>query len=193
MKKLILILLFVSCLNINAFSQQIVFEKTYPQPASLYCHDINTGNYGNDIAFYPDNSILILATCNLGGDTCTVSGAGIVAIRLLKLNPAGDTLWTKIYLPPLLNPKNPNSLVGTAIARTYDKNFIISREIKPGYISLADGFLMKIDQDGKLLWRKEHSAGFIIHFSTVIETIDHGFLAGEYSASYFGSDQVHSL
>ncbi len=193
MKKTFLTFLIVSGLSIGALCQQMVFEKTYPPPASTYCHDRNTGNYGNDIALCPDNSILILATCMVGGDTCTISGAGIVAIRLLKLNPAGDTLWTKIYLPPLLIPEDPNFLMGTAIARTSDNNFIISGEIEPGPISLVDGFLMKVDPDGELLWRHEYSAGFITHFSTVIETSDHGFLAGGYKASAFGSEQMHIL
>jgi hypothetical protein len=84
-------------------------------------------------------------------------------------------------------------LMGTAITRTSDNNFIISGEIEPGPISLVDGFLMKVDPDGVLLWRHEYSAGFITHFSTVIETSDHGFLAGGYIASGYGSEQRHIL
>lgn len=96
-------------------------------------------------------------------------GAGNWDMMILKLNPSGDTLWTRII-----------GLSGydyaTCAQQTSDGNYIIcGRTIQPGNI-YRDVFLMKMDSTGNLLWMKTYGAFDHEEAMFVRQTNDNGFI-----------------
>jgi hypothetical protein len=94
-------------------------------------------------------------------------GAGSDDFYLLKINPYGDTVWTKTY-----GGKNKDQ--ARAITSTSDGNFILA-----GYGSVYDDaynvYLVKVTPDGDTIWTKTYgkSNNFA---STIIPTIDRNFI-----------------
>lgn len=185
MKSIITILFFAIGLSNNIYCQQIIFQKTYPPPANSLCHRPNYGMSGVDIAVCSDSNIMVLGGCTMGGDSCSSTQGDKLTIRIIKLNQNGDSLWTKTYLSILTN-----RLVGQSIVKTSDNHFLICGERDPGLLSVRDAFIMKTDSAGNLIWIKEYSNQVGSIFWTVIETSDHGYLAGGNSYAGFGANQI---
>ncbi|MCE3279286.1 MAG: lipoprotein [Bacteroidetes bacterium] len=189
MKIITFFLTFISGYSFNIYSQQILFKKTYPPPATVFCHRPNYGMTGRDIAFSSDNNIMILGSCLISGDSCPPSTVDNQAIRLLKLKPNGDTLLSKVMMNPYLDPNNATYFDAYSIKSTSDNQFIVAGNTQPGTYSLIDAFLMKTDSAGNKIWKKEYYNKLLNYFSVVIETDDHGYLAGGYTSDAQGQNQ----
>jgi hypothetical protein len=112
----------------------------------------------------------------VGGTTSI--GAGGEDVYLLKVDPAGDTIWTKIY-------GGSSAQNGKCIQETVDGGFIITG------MSLSDSpdsegvLLIKTDSVGNMIWQKiygdNHCAG-----ASVLQAFDGGYVVCGHMAD-FGS------
>jgi hypothetical protein len=103
-------------------------------------------------------------------------------IFVLKTNQSGESEWNKTFSFGL------NS-IGWNIVTTHDNCFLISAVTYPegwsSFFPASDGMLLKIDNNGELVWEKLFSLGDVYILHSVRATDDGGFIALGYT---FGHD-----
>ena len=118
------------------------------------------------------NSTMLIHTSDNGfamlGNTNS-SGAGDYDICLIKLNPYGDTLWTRTY-----GGSGEEYAVG--VAQTADDGYAISGYTKSFGASAKDVFLLRTDQSGMVMWTKRFAAPGEDYGNNVQQTTDGGFI-----------------
>ncbi len=70
---------------------------------------------------------------------------------LIKINSAGDTAWTKTY------GSEDNSF--TSVVQTNDGGYIASGNISDHSHTSSAGYLVKVDNNGNVLWAKKYNLG----------------------------------
>jgi len=119
------------------------------------------------------------------------SGAGATGYFFLaKTNNAGDSLWTKYYWP------NYNSGLGNAsvncVRQTPDHGYIVGGTSSISSDSIDDGYLMKTDSMGNVLWSKSYSGAHYNGVNTMTLTTDKGFIvAGNTNSFNAGSSDIY--
>jgi len=138
---------------------------------------------GQSVINISDGNIMIAASCFYN----TLEN-GFSKIWLIKVNPEGDTLWTRIHDLGL----GVDSLglayweYPSKIIETPDSGFVIVGQSDGPYTSatLDDIFIMKVDKNGTKLWQKIYgSNGFDNAYDFTI-TKDNGFVI----IGYIGKD-----
>lgn len=94
-------------------------------------------------------------------------GAGNSDTWLLKINPSGDTLWSKTY-------GGSGYDEARNIIATIDGNYMIVGRSKTG--SNDDAYLMKINPAGTIIWKKNYGGPQIEIGHSVKECLDGGFV-----------------
>jgi len=107
-------------------------------------------------------------------------GGGDMDIYLLKINPAGDTLWTKTY------GGNGNE-DGNEITATADGNYVIVGGSNSVNFSNNDIQLTKIDPAGNVLWMKYYGGPDYESARSVKLCQDGGFIISGKTASTYSS------
>lgn len=93
---------------------------------------------------------------------------------LLKLNLAGDTLWTKTFGDTSIN----NQITGGYVTQLSDSGFLLVYSLTTQ--SCADIILLfRLDDSGDTLWTKSYGFGHneADEITSIIETPDNGFIA----------------
>ncbi len=98
-------------------------------------------SYATDVVELPDSSFL------LTGYTRTATGTD--QLLLLKINPQGDTLWSRHYF------FNNRSNIGTSMIATQDGGCVIAFTTEDYAWSYPKMALAKVDAQGSVLWQKE--------------------------------------
>jgi hypothetical protein len=106
-------------------------------------------------------------------------GAGGSDIWLIRLDAAGDTLWTRTY-GGALNER------GEDIRPTADKGFVIAGRSSSFNPPLYDMYLVRIDAAGDTLWTRTYGGAAMEHAYSVDQALDGGFVVAGYTDS-FGS------
>jgi len=106
-------------------------------------------------------------------------GPGGQAIWLLRTNPCGDTLWSKLY-------GDSYGVEGLAMEKTNDGGYVIT-----GYHTIGgiddDVWLIKIDSLGDTVWTKTYGTNGGMDFGFhVKQTLDGGYIVvgGKYGVGY---------
>jgi len=104
-------------------------------------------------------------------------GYAIVGRKTIRLNNAGDTIWTKSYL------FGSSALTGGV--QTLDGGYAISGYTNSAGIGLRDFFLIKADNFGNVMWAKAY--GGLNHDETysLFQTADSGFIIAGSTRSVF--------
>ncbi len=156
-----------------------IWTKTYGGAGDDYANFIDTTHDGNYIIVGYTNSF----------------GKGDYDIWVLKIDTAGDTIWTKTY------------------GDTVDEYGYCIRSVKNGFVILGVRndilFLMKIDESGNILWEKEYhelhcyfswwrkifavdrNGGYILGGDTVIEDTVVPIIAKIDSMGYIKWDKIY--
>ncbi|MBV6480276.1 MAG: hypothetical protein HGGPFJEG_03152 [Ignavibacteria bacterium] len=127
---------------------------------------LKINNYGDTLWFriIPNNFQLVrraLSVTSLSSGGCLITGESD-SLFILKLDIWGNVEWYKII--------GSSYERGYCITATADNNFIIC-----GFY----GLLMKIDENGSIIWKKYYPANL---FKSVINSIDGGYIVvGTYS------------
>jgi len=142
-----------------------------------------TKSYGG---YQPENAYCILATADSNyfilGYTKSY-GAGNYDIWLLKINPSGDTLWTKTY-------GTSGEDEGKGIIATDDGNYVIVGRTYNSANASSDACLIKINPAGTILWTKyyggpQYDTGHSVRLCSdggyilVGQTFSYGTVAGD--------------
>jgi len=104
-------------------------------------------------------------------------GAGGRDIWLLRLDAAGDTVWTRTYGGAVDER-------GEDIRRTADKGFIIAGRSNSFNPPLHDMYLVRIDAAGDTLWTRTYGGAAMDHAYSVDQTLDGGFVVAGYTDSF---------
>ena len=92
------------------------------------------------------------------------------AIWFLKINPDGDTLWTKVY--DYWYAASVNDMENTS-----DSNYIIVGSCRPDSSDSALVLLIKITGSGDILWMKHFGVDSVqVWGSSIVQTIDKGYI-----------------
>lgn len=68
---------------------------------------------------------------------------------LVKINSAGDTLWTKLY-------RWPDNDDCSSIRQTADSGYVIAGATNSFSLGLNDGYIMRLDANGDSIWMKTY-------------------------------------
>ena len=96
-------------------------------------------------------------------------GAGNEDFWILRLDSAGDTLWTKVY-GYFYNDK------AKSIIQTYDRGFLVTGHIQDFFTHDFDAWVLRLDSMGDTLWAQTYGGSEDDHGYCIIQTADSGFL-----------------
>lgn len=104
-------------------------------------------------------------------------------VLIAKMNNQGWLMWAK-------NTGGINNDIGNSIVRTADSGFVIAGYTNTYGNGGYDGYLIKVNKNGDVVWQKTFGGIDWDVFNSVIKTNDYGFLAVgySYSNSYGGTD-----
>ncbi|MFN4233824.1 MAG: T9SS type A sorting domain-containing protein [Bacteroidia bacterium] len=108
------------------------------------------------------------------------------ALRVIKIDSLGDTVWDKSYADSL----DVYFTGRAAMVKTSDGAYVIggSYVYDTATINTAQSVLIKINEDGDTLWRKFYDGPFFDVFRGIANTKDSGFIAvGEYCINSFNT------
>jgi hypothetical protein len=139
MKKNHLIFVISILFSTISFSQIIQFQKTY---------NFGTDDNASDILETPDGGFFIVGK--------TGTEANNETILILRLNEAGDTLWSKIFA-------SDTTSFAQKIIQTSDGNYLIAGGLND------NSFLLKINGEGDSLWSKSFPGEYKTAFKDMVE------------------------
>ncbi len=132
------------------------------------------GGRGKDEAY----SVLALSDGGYVSAGYTESyGAGGQDVWFLRLDAAGDTVWTRTYGGELDER-------GEDVRRTADRGFIIAGCSNSFNPPLQDMYILKIDAAGDTLWTRTYGGAAMDHAFSASQTLDGGFVVAGYTDSF---------
>lgn len=177
-------------LCIDAYSDSLLYTS----------YVVKTDLYGNKIAQSPrfgtDSTAFFIATGNgmiIDKDSSIIVAGGFIHGQwggfILKFNKNLDTLWTKLY-------RFPDSLINNtysiprhrfeALSSTHDSSYIIMGSyFSDSLYSSKHPYLIKIDKNGNVLWRKLYPN--LLTAFDIAATSDSGFVFTAARNGYWGS------
>jgi len=159
---LLLLNMFLLFLN-NPLYAQITFQQLFLGG--------NT-EYGYSIIETTDGGYVI------AGITSSYSAGGF-DIYLIKIDPTGDTIWTKTF-------GGANHEIANRIRQTTDGGFIITGYTESYGAGLRDVFLLKTDSAGNFLWTRTYGGINEEVGNDICQTQDSGYIVVG-STSSFGA------
>ena len=136
-------------------------------------------DYGNSVQQTTDEGYIV------AGYTYSF-GAGFYDAWLIKTDAFGDTLWTKTY------GGSTDSDYGYSVQQTKDGGYIIAGSTYSYGAGLSDGFLVKTDAQGNMLWKNTFGGSGQDYFYSVQQTEDGGYIMVGSTESYGdGSSDVY--
>ena len=97
-------------------------------------------------------------------------------ICLLKLDVSGNMVWQKTYGGSVRH-------AGPTMHQTSDKNYIIAGEF-PTSENYYKSWLLKLNQEGEVLWQKTYGGDKENSVSSIVTTDDDGFIMTGYTSSF---------
>jgi hypothetical protein len=132
-----------------------------------------------------ENSYQVLQTSDKGylslGSTESF-GAGKSDIYLIKMDSVGNLKWSKTY-------GGTGNDFGHSMDKTKDGNFIILGHSSSFSKDYNDLCLIKIDEEGKVLWSKSYGLDASDYANSVQSTSDGGFIILAETINFIGNDK----
>lgn len=140
-------------LKINPSDGSLIWENDFGESGGIQS--------GFDIVAGHDGGYVFLGNNQKQGETANIS--------FTKIDESGEKVWNKTFTSDLLRQ-------GNRIQTTSDGGYIVA-----GY-SLTDakgqeGYLIKIDGSGNMIWEKTFGTDHADDFKSVVETNDGGYMA----------------
>jgi len=95
---------------------------------------------------------------------------------VLKLDDAGNLIWQKTYGGSVRH-------TGLTILQSSDKNYIMAGEF-PTSENYYKAWLLKLNQEGEVLWQKTYGGEKENSVSSIVTTDDDGFIMTGYTSSF---------
>jgi len=129
------------------------------------------------------NLILVGTSNSTDGDFAFHFSMNII---VSKIDAEGNLLWTKVY-------GGSGQDYATAVAEDGDGNYVMvghttsdDRDISDGNQGLSDAFIIKIDQNGNIIWDKTVGGSKSEVFRTIIISSDGNYILGGSTSSNDG-------
>lgn len=149
MKKLILLLIiYYSLIIANCFSQSITWQKWYD--GTLHEDDA-----GWDICATTDGNFVVVGQ--------TVKTLNVSGIFVIKINPYGDTIWTRII------DGYGSGQLAYSVASSPNGGCVLTG-------SADTAFIAKLNSSGDLVWYRRYG-GRYVQLYNIIQTHDGGYIA----------------
>lgn len=147
--------------SINFLSAQITFQKTYSGTID---------DYGYSAQQTIDGGYIITGYTQ-------INSGGNGAIRLIKTDANGDTLWTKTF-------DGAGNEHGYSVQQTTDGGYIITGGTNSFGAGNYDVYLVKTDGNGDILWTKTFGGTSLDDGNCVQQTADGGYIIAGYTNSF---------
>jgi hypothetical protein len=141
---------------------QSVFNSSFAQFTFERAYGGNNYEEANAVVQASDGGFIVV------GYTETF-GAGSRDIYVVRTEPDGDTVWTKTFGGIQFD-------VGHDIIKTDDTHFLIGAYTTSFGIGEGDIYLIKIDENGDILWTKTIGTEANDHIKKIRKTSDDGFI-----------------
>ncbi len=130
-----------------------VWTNTYGGPA---------GETGMGVCMLPDGAALVGSTGSYG--------EGYSSIYLVRIDLNGDTLWTATY-------GGVRADFGYDVMMLPDNGLIIAGATAPDGKSYYDGYLIRTDEDGGIVWQYTYGGSLEDRLYALVPSIDGGIIA----------------
>jgi hypothetical protein len=104
-------------------------------------------------------------------------GAGESDVWLIRMDAAGDTLWTRTYGGGLDERAED-------LRQTPDRGFIMAGRTNSFAPPYHDMYVVRVDAGGDTLWTRTYGGAAAEHAYSVSTTLDGGFITAGYTQSY---------
>ncbi|MCK4233126.1 hypothetical protein KAX75_01755 [candidate division WOR-3 bacterium] len=109
-------------------------------------------------------------------------GAGDTDVYLIRTNINGDTIWTRTY-------GGESTDKGREVLKTSDGGYIIIGDTKSFGLGLySDVYLIKIDDNGDIVWEKVYGGNGIDVGWSIVQSVSGDFVIAGYSNSFGNGD-----
>jgi hypothetical protein len=144
-------------------------ESNHIQPEDTWVRLFGNGqeSSGEDVIQAEDGSFLVV-----GGTSPSLESGSIGGVMLLKINKSGEILWQHTY-------GGEGFDAGWAIAEGHEGGFVLGGVTTSFGSGGMDGYLIKVDDEGKEVWAKTFGGALDETIASVEKTRDGGyFLVG---------------
>ena len=143
-------------------------EEVQDEPLSSWYQVFgeNQENSGSDILIMQDGGFMIV-----GGSDSFDQSSSVGGVMLLRTDDKGETIWQKTY-------GGEGYDFGFSIAEALDGGYIIAGETTSFGNGGSDGYVIKVDGTGQLLWSKTFGGELDEIFSLILPDEDGYFLVG---------------
>jgi hypothetical protein len=166
--------------------------EMYVVKTDMYGDTIWINNYGsqyNDycwsIAQAHGNGYLLL------GATDSTLQTGPHDVYLIKINEAGDSLWSRIYGDT--NSAGYTNDVGHEVHPTNDGGYILVGSTESYGAGLHDVYLIKIDSVGDTLWTRTYGTSYYESGESVYQTDDNGYIVAGTTYETGAGQQIYII
>jgi len=111
-------------------------------------------------------------------------GSGNLNVYIVKTDAMGNQLWEKNY-------GKSNVELALSVLQTIDGGFIMCGFTNSIGFGKKDGYILKIDQNGNIIWEKTYGGPDDDEFSNMYKTDDGNFVLTGYSKSFSGNDNIY--
>ncbi len=136
----------------------------------------SSGTDASDIVQLADGSFLMAGYITIGSD---------FQVYIVKTNSSGNLIWEKNYGGADLDH-------GYSISELSDGNLIVCGYTASKGAGARDGYLLKLDSDGNLIWDKTYGSSRSDEFRAAIETSDGSILAVGNSVTRVTQDEQYT-
>ena len=147
----IVFILLIQHYHQSAFCQLVAFQKTFGAPSY---------GAGASIQQTIDGSYIILGATHVNGNS---------DLYIIRIDQAGDTLWSKIY-------EITGGEIACSISEMHDGGLIVTATNSSGGLGQKDILLIRLDSNGDLIWTKSYGGTLDDLGVAAKETYDHGFI-----------------
>ncbi len=166
---------FVICIGVAVFNVGLLAQAPDTQWTKTY--DGSSYDEGYSVLQTNDGGFLILGNS---------SSFGMYdKIWLIRTDPVGDTLWTRVY-------GQDSSNDGYSIRPTPDSGYIIAG-IANAATSNSDFYLLKIDRNGDTLWSRTYGGLSYDEGYNAQPTNDGGYIVVGYADSYGTGGDIYAV
>jgi hypothetical protein len=114
-------------------------------------------------------------------------GAGNHDVWMIKVNPMGDTLWTRTF-------GGSNDDEGWSVIQTIDSGFVIVGYTESFGLNGRNVWLIKTDSSGDTLWTRTYGGGESDCGYSLAQTTDGGYIISGYTQSFGnGSEDIYLI
>lgn len=125
-----------------------------------FTYGLNTTEEARSIVEMYDHSMVMVGYTKREDDN--------MYLTVVKINENGEKVWDKVF-------KDYYNSIGNSIITTYDHNLVFTGFCYKDGAYFSDVWVVKMDEDGNVVWEKTFGSDGDDVANCVIETSDHGY------------------